>query len=436
MREALAALLADESVPMAMPDAALLRDYLGEGCPQGDPICLSFGETWYQVAPGLAGCLEPVEPHAHGYQLSMYGLPGLRRAARERMLQDHGLGGDEGFDLAVTWAGTRSVMFDFGRFLLDEHPEDDRTPVVVVAGPSWDYDGVLAPLGYRLRYFELRPENGFEPDPREFARLVGDVEGAEDERLALVVLNPQHNPTAVNWSEEFVTGAIRAAVGRGAGLLIDDAYFAVHNPGVTPTSALRILLDELRGMPYGHWLAVRSLGKQFHCNGWGLGTMIAEPDVLATLVNRYRLHNSLMYGGTQQRAMARWLESPESEAFLRRQQVSYGEKRKLVGEFLRGRLGYPADKVHEGECSSYMLFAVPEAYAEEGKAAELFREDCFTRTGVLLAPAWPWPYKGDAAPLPWMRMFLGPDADHLNTALNRLEAAGLTFGRGLAAGKG
>ncbi|MGN9813418.1 aminotransferase class I/II-fold pyridoxal phosphate-dependent enzyme [Micromonospora sp. BQ11] len=437
MQHALTTLLADDSPPV-MPDAQLLRDYLRKGSPQGDPLCLSFGETWSEVATGLAACVDSTERSGHGYQLSMYGLPALRRALIPRLLAEHGLDDPatwEGrLDLAVTWTGTRSAMYDYGRFLRAEDTTD-RIPVAVVAGPSWDYSGVLTPLGYRVRYLELSPTDGFRPDPQAFAALVDDIAGNPKERLALVVVNTQHNPTAVNWPASFVTQAVRTAFDRDAAVLVDDAYFAVHNLGVTPTSALKIVLGELANRPAGrhHWLAVRSLGKQFHCNGWGLGTVVGDPSTLETLVNRYRLHHSLMYGGIQQQAMARWLEDPASDAFLAEQQRKYTKKRHLIGEFLRQRLGYPADKVHLGECTSYMLFAVPachvEAHSTDGGKAptERFRQDCFDRTGVLFAPAWPWPYSGDARPLPWMRMFLGPDADRLMSGLERLAEAGISY---------
>ncbi|BCL17403.1 pyridoxal phosphate-dependent aminotransferase [Micromonospora sagamiensis] len=430
--ETLRTLLDDDLLPSRMPDVGLLVDYLRSGRRHGDPICLSFGETWSQVAPGLVGHLEAEPLHTHGYQLSLYGLPVLRRQVRETIQCEHRLpaGSAPGrdFEVAVTWTGTRSAMFDFGRLLRDQDEGDRRTPVVVAAGPSWDYQGVYEALGYRVRYHQLRPERGFAPSDDDLDALLAEIDARPDERLALVVVNAQHNPTAVNWDPEFVASSIRKATGRGAGILVDDAYYAVHDDDVVPTSALAVLLEQLADLPAAarrRWLMVRSLGKQFHCNGWGIGAMVADPQTLDLLVNRYRLHNCLMYGGGYQQAMARWLADPASGEFLARQRVTYRQRRMVIGEFLTGRLGYPTEAVHLGECSSYLMLSVPREYAPLPDGVERFRWDCFAATGVLLAPAWPWPYPASVdTPLPYLRMFIGPETELIRTALTRLESAG------------
>lgn len=431
--DTLDALLHDDVLPSRMPDVGLLVGYLKDNRPHGDPICLSFGETWSQVAPGLAARLSTEPTHAHGYQLSLYGLPALRRLARDQIHHDHRLpaGCEPGrdYETAMTWTGTRGAMFDFGRLLRDAAGDDRRTPVVVTAGPSWDYEGVYTALGYRTRYHHLRPERGFQPSADDLHAVLAEVSERPDERLALLVVNAQHNPTAVNWDPAFVTEAVRAAATQGAAILIDDAYYAVHDDDVVPTSALAILLEQLADLPADtSWLAVRSLGKQFHCNGWGIGTLTASPETLDHLVNRYRLHSCLMYGGNHQHAMARWLADPASTEFLAAQRVTLRHRRKMIGDFLTTRLGYPATAFHLGECSSYLMLAAPTSYAAQPGGVERFRTDCFAATGVLLAPAWPWPFPAATSDaLPYLRMFIGPDTETIHCALSRMATAGLRY---------
>ncbi|MBV9844018.1 MAG: pyridoxal phosphate-dependent aminotransferase [Kutzneria sp.] len=428
-----AALVSDDILPSRMPDVGLIRDYLTQGCRYGNPICLSFGETWSQAPTEMLAHLDGQPRRAHGYQLSMYGLPALRRAVRDYVIDSQRLGGvttpGRDYEIGATWTGTRGAMYDFGRFLLDEDAVDGRTPVVLTAGPSWDYEGVFGSLGYRVSYHNLRPERRFHPSAEEFGELVRRIRASADQRLALVVVNAQHNPTAVNWDPRFVDTCIETAITDGAGLLLDDAYYAVHDPGVEPTSALRQLLVRLDDAPSTwrrRWLAVRSLGKQFHCNGWGIGALTADPTVLDTLVNHYRLHNSLMYGGIYQHAMARWLSDPASAEFLIRQCADYAAKRRLVGDMFRADLGYH-DGIHAGQCSSYLMFELPRAYQELHNGCEQFRHDCFTRTGVLFAPAWPWPYAPTATALPYMRMYLGPGPDLIRQAIERMASAGFHY---------
>lgn len=94
----------------------------------------------------------------------------------------------------------------------------------------------------------------------------------------------------------------------------------------------------------------------------------------------------------------------------------------MIGEFLTSRLGYPTGAFQLGECSSYLMLAVPARYSDQPGGVERFRRDCFAATGVLLAPAWPWPFPAAANDsLPYLRMFIGPDTETIRSALSRLE---------------
>ncbi|MCP3802714.1 pyridoxal phosphate-dependent aminotransferase [Allokutzneria sp. A3M-2-11 16] len=412
-------LLDGDAAPCAMPDVLLLREYLHRGLPYGDPICLSFGETWDRVPPALAARLAETPVNAHGYQLSLYGLPRLRSALREHLATGHGLAGGD-WEVAVSWTGTRHSMFDFGRLVKER--TGSSTPVVLAAGPSWDYSGVFGPLGFAVRYLPLRPEHGFQPQQEDLAEAVAKVLATPGEHLAMVVINAQHNPTAVNWSEGFVTAMVDAAVEHDAAILVDDAYFGVCDAGVTATSALRVVVERAPRVP---WLAVRSMGKQFGCNGWGIGSMVAAPDVLSELVNRYRLHHGLMHAGPAQHAMADWLESAESADFLTAQSFEVADIREAAVQACVEQLGHPRSAVHAGECTPYVLIEVPPAYEPEQ-----YRAECFERTGVLVAPVWPWPYPGPesgATPLPYLRLYIAAGEKDVVEATRRMADAGLTY---------
>lgn len=417
-----------------MPDAARLRAYLAAGMPHGEPICMSFGETWDRIAPGLAECLSGVPKGAHGYQLSLHGLPRLRNALAGHLRATHRLpetaerGRD--WDVAATWTGTRTAMYDFGRLVLDRAGAGARRPVALVAGPSWDYAGVFAPLGYALRYLPLSPEAGFVPDAAEFGRVVADIAADPDADLALIVVNAQHNPTAVNWDPGFVTHVLDAAESARAAVLIDDAYANVHDEGVTPTSALRLITErggigkESSGDDVP-WLAVQSMGKQFGSNGWGIGALTAPVEILDTLVNTYRLHHTLMSSGMLQHAMADWLAAPESTEFLARQRVQLATIRSTAKSLFVQELAYPEGAVHAGECTPYMVVDVPPAYAGGEDRAQEYRDLCFERTAVLTAPIWPWPMPAPGAGRPQLRLYLGSGVSGVTEAVRRMADAGL-----------
>lgn len=411
-----------------MPDVRAIREYLHRGCPHGEPIVLSFGETWTQSPLELSSLLSRTPRHAHGYQLSMYGLPALREILRERVAVEHRLPSSEGWDLAASWTGTRSVMFDYARAIAQVPAARGKRRIALAVGPSWDYAGVFAPLGFEMRYLHVRPEDDFQPRPEVLASLLHELDADARNELALVVVNAQHNPTGANWSETFVRALLSAAIERGAHVLIDDAYYAVHDPDVVPTSALAIMLELLGDAPPAartRWIDVRSLGKQFHCNGWGLGAIVADPAILEDLVNRTRLQHQLMYGGILQEAMEQFLRSPGCDRFLRAQREGYREKRDVLRELLTRELGHPARSIHLGVCTSYAMVPVPRIFES---APERFVPEVFARTGVLIAPPWPWPYgESTRTAIPFARVFLGPELATICEAFERIRDAGLGY---------
>ncbi|MFI1398141.1 pyridoxal phosphate-dependent aminotransferase [Streptomyces sp. NPDC020681] len=429
-------------LPARFPDAEMIERYLGAGSPAGELIYLGLGETWTQVAPGLVSALAgPLPSHSHGYIVSQYGLPRLQRTLRSYIASSHrlpsGLEAGRDFEVAVTSGGTRNAMFDFARLLQSEPSlgliaESGVTPVLISTLPGWSYESVVDALGYRSRYLPLWQDNGYQPSTKEFDELLDSVIADPGQKPAIIAINAQHNPTGVNWRPDTVRHMIRRALEAGAAVLIDDAYYGVHDPGVTPTSALRILLEELQGAPpeaHRRWLAVRSLGKQFHCSGWGIGAATAHPDTLDALVNTVLLTRSFATAVPLQEAMADWLEDPAAERYREEKNQEFAAKRAEVSELVRTRLGYPPDAIHVGDCTAFLCVRLPFPAHRGGEHLAEFLEECLNKTGVLMGVDRTIADRsGEGAHEPiCFRIYLGPPQEVLTEAVTRLATAGYTY---------
>lgn len=429
--------VASPDVATDFVDASMINRYLGDGSPSGELLYFGFGESWTQVAPGLAELLaQPVPSHVHGYLMSQHGLVSLQRVLRSYIAEDHRLPGDvapgEHYEVAATSSGTRGAMFDFARMLLaDPALEMDvgprRRPVVIAPTPGWDYAGIVAGIGYSTRFLPLRADAGYQLSADEFDGVVDQVAADPESALALVVVNAQHNPTGQNFDPSAVRHLIRRSFAAGAAVLIDDAYYGVHDPGAVMTSALAILFEELEHAPptaRRRWLAVRSLGKQFHCSGWGIGVATAHPRTLGTMMNRFQLQRGFSTGVPLQLAMAMWLGSPAAKHYLDETNREYAAKRDMVTEVLQTRLGYPASRCFRGVSGAFARIAIPSRHWDTSGGMTEFRQRLLDRTGVLVGvDQW-----ADSKPDdPHFRLYLGPPQEVLAEGLDRLIRSGFHY---------
>lgn len=389
-----------------LTDAQLLANYKQ----LDELIYLSLGETWIPPAQGLIDALANIPTYAHGYTLSPYGLPTLRRTLQAYIKRTHQLPDSPLYDVAVSQAGTRAAMADFGQLVMAHY---GKPCTAIVPNPGWDYEGVFAPLGFAIRSYELTAEQNWQPNPAQIEQLITDN--------SLLVINAQHNPTATNWSPAIVTQLIDIALKRNAAILIDDAYYALYSPDDKPTSALRIMVEQLTETSTSPWLAVRTMGKQFRSNGWGIGALTAHPETLSKLVAIAHQHS---YGPAQplQAAMAAWLNDPAADQYLTEIRQHYANARQRVSELLIDLLGFPKEAVYSGSCTSYLRYLVPSRFIKDNDE-EAYRKLCL-QAGVL-------PGRGTMTNFPkqdqqpCIRIHLGHSIETLEQAFERLHHANL-----------
>ncbi|MFD3922852.1 aminotransferase class I/II-fold pyridoxal phosphate-dependent enzyme [Streptomyces sp. NPDC058595] len=429
--------------PTPYKDIPLLADHEEQG---HDPaVRLNLGEAHQAPHPALVAAMNSVPAHAHGYLMTPYGWPALREVLRTYITATHRLSGvaemGVDFDVASCAGHTRSVMPDFGRLLIEEHERArsgsplrglrarvrSRRAIAVTSDFAWDYAGALAPVGFEMRTFRVCREGLYQPDVTEVTEVLARAR-RETAGPVMIVINAQHNPSGAQWTPSVVRGMIRAALAADATVLIDDAYYGVVDPGVTPTSALRILLQELRGLAPAsrpRWLAVRSLGKQFACNGWGVGSQTSSPDTLRELGER--LTRRTYPGGPLEMAMAAWLGNPDSDRFLDHSNERLATRRAEAGRLLADELGYPSDAYYVGECATYMLIRVPPWVVAEGRD---YRRLVLARAGVLLgeahmsSPGRPPRSQGGHA-----RLYVGAPEEVVTGALKSMARAGMGWGK-------
>ncbi|CAF4379672.1 unnamed protein product, partial [Adineta steineri] len=114
--------------------------------------------------------------------------------------------------------------------------------VAVSFQPGWDYTGVYESLKMKVLHLPLTPRTEFVPDLKEWSKYLDEQ---KPEKIDLVIINTQHNPTGKQWSPDVVNFLMDLAWKHESYLLIDDAYYCVHDPRVEIVNTLKIWLKRL-----------------------------------------------------------------------------------------------------------------------------------------------------------------------------------------------
>lgn len=434
--------LRNDSEPLRQcsPEQVLYDTYTRAGSPHGPALYAVKGEHWNGVSPEFLEFLNTFQFKREdmGYAECGYGIQRHRDVMRRLMIAEHHLtdrqpGSGLEIDVGCLAMTTRMAMYDLAKVAMahTRRLEPHRRPVALVPTPGWDYRGIFKDVGFEVVYLPIRPGNGWLPDLDEWSTVIRGLREAGG-RVALAVSNPQHNPTGMQWPAEVTTYLLRLCAEESGYLLLDDAYYNVHDPRVPVVNGLKAVLtafDEnggsnplTRSGMFERWVATRPFGKQFSCNSMGVAAITTSPRLLRQLareswINRYHCntHNA--------EVMCAWLQTPQAARWTVETGLIYARQKERLRQFLVEHLGWPRDAVCIGPSTSYMIFEVPRVYHAMPGGIDRFRDDLFYATGTMICAS----LFNQAAPAPYVRLHLGSHYDIIDEILRRWSAAGLRY---------
>ncbi|QJE01063.1 pyridoxal phosphate-dependent aminotransferase [Massilia forsythiae] len=423
------------------PEQVLYHEYMQAGAPHGPVLYAVKGEHWNGVSPRFLEFINAFrfERGDMGYSESGYGIQRHRNFMRRLIVSEHHLGqrtpapGLE-IDVGCLAMTTRMAMYDMAKVAI-RHARERRPgsiPVALVPTPSWDYRGIFKDVGFEVVFLPLGPANGWLPDLAAWDAIVRATLADGTRHIAMTVTNPQHNPTGMQWPVEVTRWLLDLGAAQDGFLLLDDAYYCVHDPRVAVVNHLKALLDAFdenggdnalvdSGM-FERWVATRPFGKQFSCNTMGVAAITTSPALLRKLgreswVNRYHTntHNAEL--------MCAWLATPEAADWTVETGLFYTRQKELVRTRLMERMGWPASAICTGPSTSYMLIEIPKVYQDSEGGIDRLRDELFFATGTLVSAS----LFNQSAPVPYVRLHLGSHPDVIEEFLRRWQAAGLHY---------
>ncbi len=123
MERPLELLLLDRLKPNHLAEVDWLLSYLNDPARASKfPIFLSLGQAWEKTPSTLIAKMLEIPAFTHGYGLSMYGYPPLRRTLCKYVEEQYGLNPTYHkeyrlYEVAVAQTGTRSCLYNFAAWL-------------------------------------------------------------------------------------------------------------------------------------------------------------------------------------------------------------------------------------------------------------------------------------------------------------------------------
>ncbi len=430
-----------EQLRQKSPEQILFHQYEEASSPHGPALYAVKGEHWNGVCPAFLDFINnfKFKREDMGYSECGYGIQRHRDFMRKLIIAEHHLEKrqahpDLEIDVGCLSMTTRMAMYDLAKVAYRESrlKYPNKSPVALVPTPSWDYRGIFKDVGFEVVFLPIKPDSGWLPNLTEWSEIIKDVEHSNDSHVALAVSNPQHNPTGMQWPGE-VTKFLLKLCARNLGyLLLDDAYYNVHDPRTPLVNGLKTLLDAFdendgnnelsRSGQFERWVATRPFGKQFSCNTMGVAAITTSPKLLAQLgreswINRYHCntHNAEI--------MCNWLSQPEAADWTLETGLRYTRQKERVKQKLMDDMGWSQENICVGPSTSYMLIEIPKVYQVSSGGIDRFRDDLFYATGTLVSAS----LFNQTARVPFVRLHVGSHPDVIEEFMRRWYAAGLNF---------
>ena len=310
-----------------------------------DIISLAIGSPDMPPSPQTVEtlCREAMKPTSHGYQPTV-GIPELRQAMAAFYDRWYGVTLDPTGEIQPLIGSKEGILHITLAFV---NPGDE----VLVPNPGYPtYTSLSTLLGAKVSYYDLKPENGWQPDFEAIERM-------DLSRVKLLWTNYPHMPTGAPARRHTYEQLVGLARRHGLVVVNDNPYSFILNKG----EKLSIL--QVPGAK-DCCIELNSMSKSHNMPGWRVGMLATN----ATFVGWILKVKSNIDSGT-----FRAMQLAAAEAYANDDQwhaqanvATYARRRKLA-EQIMDALGCVYDQDQVG---MFLWGRIPETYADVEQLTE------------------------------------------------------------------
>ena len=322
------------------------------------------------------------DENGHGYQ-NYQGLPELRKGMADFYQNQFGVELNPNNEILPLMGSKEGIMHISLAFL----NEGDH---VLIPNPGYPtYTSVTNLVQAVPVYYDLKEENGWEPDFEALEKL-------DLEKVKIMWLGYPHMPTGARGSLALFEKLVAFAKKHNILLVNDNPYSFVLNDN--PMSLLQV--DGAKEVA----LELNSLSKTFNMAGWRVGMVLGNPEIIDAILKVKSNMDSGMFYGIQKGAVAA-LNCDES--WFEDQNKIYRRRRELT-EQLAEKLGC---KVYKEGVGLFVWAKLPEGI----ESSEKFIDEILYEKHIFITPGTIFGSNGEG----YIRFSLCAKEEKIQEAINR-----------------
>ena len=310
-----------------------------------DIISLAIGSPDMPPSPQTVEtlCREAMKPTSHGYQPTV-GIPELRQAMAAFYDRWYGVTLDPTGEIQPLIGSKEGILHITLAFV---NPGDE----VLVPNPGYPtYTSLSTLLGAKVRYYDLKPENGWQPDFEAIERM-------DLSRVKLLWTNYPHMPTGAPARRHTYEQLVGLARRHGLVVVNDNPYSFILNKG----EKLSIL--QVPGAK-DCCIELNSMSKSHNMPGWRVGMLATNAAFVGWILKVKSNIDSGTFRAMQLAAAEAYANDDQWHA--QANVATYARRRKLAEQIMDAQgCVYDQDQV-----GMFLWGRIPETYADVEQLTE------------------------------------------------------------------
>ena len=337
-------------------------------------------------------CEVAKQDNAHGYQPTM-GTPELRQAMSDYYKKTYDVDVDPATEVLPLIGSKEGILHITLAFV---NPGE----TVLVPNPGYPtYTSLSKLLGARVEYYDLKEENGWQPD-------FSDLFKRDLSHVKLMWTNYPHMPTGAPAFQGGFDSLVELAHKNNFVVVNDNPYSRILNDNPLSIFSTRLTSREVAK---AHCIELNSLSKSHNMPGWRVGMCIANPQFIQWILKVKSNIDSGTFRGIQLAAAEALTHNDETWHY--HANITTYRRRREIAEQIMTALGCTFNPQQVG---MFLWGKIPEYY----KDAEELTERVLHQARVFITPGFIFGSNGNR----YIRISLCAKDEKMREALQRIKS--------------